>query len=431
MQSMLSGAWGLLVAGALLVAGCGDEKSCGEGYVRLEDGRCVPLEDAGAEAGGADASLDAGDETGMGDGGCEDVSFYRDADGDGHGDSSEVVEACAAPEGYVADGGDCDDANAAVYPGATEVCNGVDDDCDGERDEAGAMGASTFYRDADGDGHGDSSEVVEACAAPEGYVTDGGDCDDANAAVYPGATEVCNGIDDDCDARTDEGVRISFYEDADGDGFGDPTRRALRCAAPSGYVRNGSDCDDANAAVYPGATEVCNGIDDDCDGERDEAGAVGERRYYADCDMDGFAPTSAMRLRVCPSRLPSVPASCPGGVGGWTIQAPSSSSDTDCDDQEPLAFPGSGHWATVPRSDGSYDYDCDGVETRRWPNPSTQCEDFTTRAACEDPDNRYVLWHVSTPTGCGASYPPPQGSRCSWNGGRCIGTPSTVTQMCR
>ncbi len=100
---------------------------------------------------------------------------------------------------------DCDDRDAATFPGADETCNGVDDDCDGEADED-AVDVSTFYADTDGDGHGDAADPVEACVAPEGYVETGDDCDDGSAAVSPSAEESCNDTDDDCDGAVDEAL---------------------------------------------------------------------------------------------------------------------------------------------------------------------------------------------------------------------------------
>ncbi|MEO6453622.1 MAG: Ig-like domain-containing protein, partial [Ginsengibacter sp.] len=134
---------------------------------------------------------------------------------------------------------------------------------------------TTFYRDADGDGFGNAALTTQACSAPAGYVSNNTDCNDANAAVHPGATEVCNGIDDDCDGQIDEGViKTTFYRDADGDGFGNAALTTQACSVPAGYVSNNTDCNDANAAVHPGATEVVNGIDDDCDNQVDETSTL-------------------------------------------------------------------------------------------------------------------------------------------------------------
>jgi len=162
---------------------------------------------------------------------------------------------------------DCDDGDASVNPGATEVCDGVDNDCDGSIDEAGATGGSTWYADADGDGYGDAAASTTACSQPSGYVADGTDCDDGDATAYPGATEVCDGLDNDCDGSIDEGTTAStWYADADGDSYGDDATALSTCSPPAGYVTTGGDCDDAAASVNPGAEEVCNdGLDNDCD----------------------------------------------------------------------------------------------------------------------------------------------------------------------
>ncbi len=196
--------------------------------------------------------------------------YYADSDGDGFGDMNSSMSACTAPSGYVTDDTDCDDSNANVYPGAVEICNGIDDDCDGQIDEG--AGGNTYYADSDGDGFGDMNISMSACIAPSGYVADDTDCDDANANVYPGAVEICNGIDDDCDGQIDEGaVGNNYYADSDGDGFGDMNNSMSACTAPSGYVADNTDCDDADASVYPGALEICDGIDNDCSGIADDS----------------------------------------------------------------------------------------------------------------------------------------------------------------
>jgi hypothetical protein len=200
------------------------------------------------------------------------VTYYADMDGDGYGDAAMSTTTCdGAPDGYVEDATDCNDADAAINPGMEEVCNGIDDNCNGDIDEG--LTFVTYYADMDGDGYGDAAMSTETCdGAPEGYVADATDCNDADAAINPGATEICNDIDDNCDGNIDEGLAVVWYADMDGDGYGDATMMIEDCAMPEGYVMDGTDCNDADAAVNPGATEVCgNGVDDNCDGLIDDA----------------------------------------------------------------------------------------------------------------------------------------------------------------
>lgn len=175
--------------------------------------------------------------------------FYKDEDGDGFGKLTDTVHNFNVPAGYAADSTDCNDANAAIHPGAVELCNGIDDNCNGQIDEGNAC---VTDRDEDG------------------YTVEQGDCNDSSAAVNPGATEVCNGIDDNCNGQIDEGVQTTFYRDSDGDGYGSSSNTIVACSVPAGYVTNQGDCSDNNATVHPGATEVCNGIDDNCNGQIDE-----------------------------------------------------------------------------------------------------------------------------------------------------------------
>lgn len=133
--------------------------------------------------------------------------------------------------------------------------------------------ASTYYQDSDGDGFGDPSNFIQSCSPQSGYVTNNSDCDDNLFGVNPGATEICgNGIDDNCNGSTDEGcITYTFYADSDGDTYGNPSASVTQGnpTAPEGYVTNNLDCNDSNPAVNPSAMEICNGIDDDCDGTID------------------------------------------------------------------------------------------------------------------------------------------------------------------
>lgn len=135
------------------------------------------------------------------------TNYYYDADNDGFGVFGNY-QCLTSPSGlYTATKvGDCNDLNPHVYPGATEICNGIDDDCDGMTDEVGSIGCTNYYYDADGDGFGVSNNYYCLCAQSGNYrASMSGDCNDNNPSVYPGASEICNGIDDDCDGQIDEG----------------------------------------------------------------------------------------------------------------------------------------------------------------------------------------------------------------------------------
>ncbi|MCK6522885.1 hypothetical protein L6R49_15760 [Myxococcota bacterium] len=196
-------------------------------------------------------------------------TYYLDGDGDGFGEAASPVLACAQPPGASADSLDCDDGEAAVNPDAEERCDGVDNDCDGRVDPDDAVDAETWYADADADGYGDPDVTTVACEAPSGYLDDAEDCDDSLADVNPAGTELCNGLDDDCDGVTDPDTATdaaTWYGDADGDGYGDASVTTLACAAPTGSGADNTDCDDGDGGAYPGATEACDSVDNDCDG---------------------------------------------------------------------------------------------------------------------------------------------------------------------
>ncbi len=210
--------------------------------------------------------------------------------------------------------GDCDDGDATVSPLALDVFgDGADRNCDGADGE-----------DRDGDGVANRE-------------TGGVDCDDSNAAVLPGAVDVCNGLDDDCNQVVDDGSdHMEFHADADGDGFGDPGRSVLVCAAPPGFVSDQTDCNDADKTAYPFANEACDGVDDDCDDVIDGPGTPGWLSWYLDADGDGFGAGVA------------VADGCTGPEG--TVEGLG-----DCDDNNEARSPG------LPEVCDGVDNDCDGL----------------------------------------------------------------------
>jgi hypothetical protein len=311
------------------------------------------------------------------------VSSYVDADHDGFpactqdcNDSNPAIrpgasELCntidddcdgAADEGTASDddgdgftecGGDCNDANVGVFPGATEICNFQDDDCDGAVDDG-----------LDGDG--------------DGFTTCGGDCNDANPSVRPGAAEVCDLVDNDCDQAVDEGF------DADGDGFttcagdcrdADPLAHpgaAERCNGVDddcdltidegvtsdddgdGFTECGGDCNDGASGVHPGVVEVCNGVDDNCDGLTDNRDLDGDG-YSActnDCD-DAVASTHPGAVEICGDNIDN---NCNGYVDDVDADLDFYPCSFDCDDHNADVHPGHADWC------GDHlDNNCNGV----------------------------------------------------------------------
>ncbi len=196
------------------------------------------------------------------------VTYYVDNDGDLFGNDSTAQSLCQNPGiGYVTAGGDCNDADSLINPNASEICDGIDNDCDGLTDDG--LVFAMYYVDADGDGFGDEATGVESCSQPQNTITIGGDCDDANDQIYPGATEICDGIDNDCDGVDDNGLNFTtYYTDADNDGFGTGSTGLSFCENPGiGFSTNNQDCNDTNGQINPNATDIlANGIDENCDG---------------------------------------------------------------------------------------------------------------------------------------------------------------------
>ena len=249
------------------------------------------------------------------------IVFYYDGDSDGVG-AGGGVEACedappTDPDGvghYVTEDGDCDDTDPAISPYATEICDGIDNDCQGDEDgdDDKAVDALTWYVDDDGDGYGVDFAATNAvsCTQPGGYVDNTDDCDDSDADNNPLAEEVCgDGEDNDCDAEVDEEDAtdaLTWYGDADGDGFGGRTFSQVSCAQPTSYVTNDDDCNDLNADINPDAQEICDEVDNDCDSLTDDGDvsisyvdADGNAViWYIDVDGDGYG-SDRFTLQKC------------------------------------------------------------------------------------------------------------------------------------
>ena len=229
------------------------------------------------------------------DGGAE-TEFFIDIDGDGYGDSETSILACSQPDGYVTNSDDCDDTNPNINPGADELCDNIDNNCNAEVDE-NPIDGSTWYADSDGDGYGDSETSILACSQPDGYVTNSDDCDDTNPNINPDSDELCDNIDNNCNAEVDENPidGSTWYADSDGDGYGDSETSILACSQPDGYVTNSDDCDDTNPNINPDSDELCDNIDNNCNAEVDENPIDGST-WYADSDGDGYGDSETSIL---------------------------------------------------------------------------------------------------------------------------------------
>ena len=191
----------------------------------------------------------------------EGVLSWPDADGDGHGDAA----AEASCLGDVVNDDDCDDADPTVHAGAEELCDELDNDCNDSIDEGGH-----WHIDADGDGYG--GDAVRVCAEPTDTLH-ALDRDDTDPSIHPGATDFCaDGVDQDCDGVVDEegdgAVELTWYLDRDEDGYGGALIEVSRCSAPAGrWISRGGDCDDLDKAAAPDLVEDCAAAaDEDCDG---------------------------------------------------------------------------------------------------------------------------------------------------------------------
>ena len=329
----------LLLAGCLLNSDAYEQRlseltdADGDGYPREDE--CD--DDDASVFPGADELCDGLDQN------CDGVAdedpvdgaeWFQDADGDRFG--GEASEwACEAPSGFVTLDGDCDDEDAEIFPGAEERCDQVDEDCDGEIDDD-ATDASTWFKDGDADGYGDATVTESACEAPPGFVSNAADCDDSQDSFFPGADDRCNGMDEDCDGEIDANPTdpTAWFEDWDRDGYGDPSVTESACEAPPGFVATGDDCDDSEDSIFPGADERCDDVDQDCDGDVDDD-ATDATTWFGDGDLDGYGAEGVIES-AC-----DAPA-------GFVATA------DDCDDGNGAIFPGA-----EERCD-EVDQDCDG-----------------------------------------------------------------------
>ena len=312
----------------------------------------------------------------------EDVqqTFYLDTDSDGYGDPLSTVLACSAPEGAVSNNQDCDDVNSEVSPVADEVCDEMDNDCDGLVDEAGALGSSTWYMDGDGDGYGTVDVSVISCNPASGYVSNSTDCNDEDANIAPSAAEICDGLDNDCNGLLDDddgGVidPQTWYLDHDGDGYGDSSFTISACLAPTGYILDGTDCNDFDADISPVADEVCDGIDNNCNGIVDGSNSIDQTVWYTDSDSDGFGDPAA-------------------SVTACAQPAGASENDDDCDDNDTNINPDA-----IEQCDG-VDNDCDasvdeGLLGLGMSCPANDCLEIITQSPSSS-DGVYWLQSIST-----------------------------------
>jgi hypothetical protein len=224
------------------------------------------------------------------------VNWYQDNDNDTYGNSAITIVACNQPAGYVANNQDCDDTKATINP------------------------TTIWYEDNDGDKYS-TGNTQTACIRPSGYILASErlatsiDCNDNDAAINPGATEICDGKDNNCNSNIDELGLTTWYQDNDNDTYGNPAVTIVACNKPTGYVANNQDCDDTKANINP--TTI----------------------WYEDNDGDKYSTGNTQTACIRPS--------------GYIIASERLSEEIDCNDYEASIYPN----ATEVANDG-IDQDC-------------------------------------------------------------------------
>ncbi|MFT4976782.1 MAG: hypothetical protein ACI8S6_002687 [Myxococcota bacterium] len=266
---------------------------------------------------------------------CAASAAYGDGDYGSPGAANTDCVLDSDGDGYDEDV-DCDDDNAAVNPGAAEICDDIDNNCNSLIDDSPTDG-TTYYADTDDDGYGDFGNPLDACARPSGYRTNSVDCNDTNGAINPAAAETCDGTDNNCSGdESDASDAAVWHPDSDADGYGDSGTETYACTQPFGHIADGTDCDDVNIAINPGAAETCDGTDDNCSGNEDDASDT--TTYFADADNDKYGDPSTTQ------------AACTRPSGYRT-------NNVDCDDANVAINPGA-----AETCDGTDD-NCSGDES--------------------------------------------------------------------
>lgn len=390
----------------------------------------------------------------------EDVqtAYYMDSDEDTYGDTSTIVYACSLPENFSINDNDCDDNSNAINPGASEICEGIvdencsgsvdegcectndetescgttdvgeceygtrtcsdglwgecegailaadeicddkDNDCDGETDEPSSLDALTWYADIDNDGYGDPLDSTKSCTMPVNYINENSDCDDNMPSTHPGAAEICDEMDNDCDDEIDEGVQSTFYLDFDGDGYGDSSSTQLACEEPEGYASNSTDCNDSNALINPSVDEICEGsVDENCSNDIDE-GCECTNGTSRDCGSD--TGECEFGTQTCTD---GIWGTCVGASGPFDEVCDGLDNDCDESTDEDLTAPAANKTNGV--CEGATKV-CGGVSGWQEPDYSEIANYETVESSCFDELDNDCDGGVDSGTNCTERIPP-------------------------